>query len=146
MVVATMEQIEAHLWCRTDIGGVARYENDYYHQISSDVGNVPGNPWIICTLWLAEWRIAKAKTLSELALRAGHTWNGSASTRLESGVLAEQIHPYSGDPISVSPLTWSHATVVMTVREYLAKLDKLCESESRDALLSGGMDLYEMTD
>ena len=56
-----MEQIEQRLWCRTDIGGVARYENDYYHQVSQDVGSVPGNPWIICTLWLAEWYIAKAK-------------------------------------------------------------------------------------
>jgi len=145
MVVATMEQIEAHLWCRTDIGGVARYENDYYHQVSQDVGNVPGNPWIICTLWLAEWRIAKAKTLSELA-PALDILEWVRKHTLESGVLAEQIHPYSGDPISVSPLTWSHATVVMTVREYLAKLDKLCESESKAALLSGGMDLYEMTD
>ena len=145
MVVATMEQIEAHLWCRTDIGGVARYENDYYHQISQDVGNVPGNPWIICTLWLAEWRIAKAKTLSELA-PALDMLEWVRKHTLESGVLAEQIHPYSGDPISVSPLTWSHATVVMTVREYLAKLDKLCESESKAALLSGSMDLYEMTD
>ena len=145
MVVATMEQIEAHLWCRTDIGGVARYENDYYHQISQDVGNVPGNPWIICTLWLAEWRIAKAKTLSELA-PALDILEWVRKHTLESGVLAEQIHPYSGDPISVSPLTWSHATVVMTVREYLAKLDKLCESESKAALLSGSMDLYEMTD
>ena len=145
MVVATMEQIEAHLWCRTDIGGVARYENDYYHQISQDVGNVPGNPWIICTLWLAEWRIAKAKTLSELA-PALDILEWVRKHTLESGVLAEQIHPYSGDPISVSPLTWSHATVVMTVREYLAKLDKLCESESKAALLSGSMDLYEMMD
>jgi GH15 family glucan-1,4-alpha-glucosidase len=35
--------------------------------------------------------------------------------------LAEQVHPYTHAPLSVSPLTWSHATVVMTVREYLAK-------------------------
>jgi glucoamylase len=26
-------------------------------------------------------------------------------------VLAEQFHPYTGAPISVSPLTWSHATL-----------------------------------
>ena len=65
---------------------------------------------------------------------------------LDFGVLAEQLHPYNGDPMSVSPLTWSHATVVMTVREYLAKMDELCEAAAKDALLSGKMDLYEMAD
>jgi hypothetical protein len=48
--------------------------------------------------------------------------------------------------MSVSPLTWSHATVVMTVREYLAKMDELCEAATKNALLSGQMDLYEMAD
>ena len=33
---------------------------------------------------------------------------------LEAGVLAEQVNPYTNEPISVSPLTWSHATVVST--------------------------------
>jgi GH15 family glucan-1,4-alpha-glucosidase len=144
-VVATMEQVEARLWCRTDIGGVARYENDYYHQISQDVGAVPGNPWIICTLWLAEWYIAKAKQPSDLS-RALEILDWVRRHTLESGVLAEQIHPYNGDPLSVSPLTWSHATVVMTVREYLTKLDQLFADASKSALLSGDMDLYEMAD
>ncbi|MBV9850121.1 MAG: glycoside hydrolase family 15 protein, partial [Armatimonadetes bacterium] len=145
MVVSTMTQIEQRLWCRTDIGGVARYENDYYHQISQDTANVPGNPWIICTLWLAEWYIAKAKSLPELS-RALEILDWVRRHTLESGVLAEQLHPYSGDPMSVSPLTWSHATVVMTVREYLAKLETVCEAAAREALMSGRLDLYEMAD
>jgi GH15 family glucan-1,4-alpha-glucosidase len=145
MVISTMTQIEQRLWCRTDIGGVARYENDYYHQISQDVDSVPGNPWIICTLWLAEWYIAKAKKPSDLG-RALEILEWVRKHTLESGVLAEQLHPYSGDPISVSPLTWSHATVVMTVREYLAKMERLYEDASKQALLSGDMDLYEMAD
>ncbi len=145
MVVSTMTQIEQRLRCRTDIGGVARYENDYYHQISQDTQNVPGNPWIICTLWLAEWYIAKAKTLPELA-KALDILDWVRRHTLESGVLAEQLHPYSGDPMSVSPLTWSHATVVMTVREYLAKMDSLCEAAAKSALLTGHIDLYEMAD
>ena len=37
----------------TAIGGLARYENDYYMQVSHDIANVPGNPWFIGTLWLA---------------------------------------------------------------------------------------------
>jgi GH15 family glucan-1,4-alpha-glucosidase len=145
MVISTMTQIEERLWCKTDIGGVARYENDYYHQVSQDVENVPGNPWIICTLWLAEWYIAKAKSLPELT-KALDILQWVKRHTLESGVLAEQLHPYSGDPISVSPLTWSHATVVMTVREYLTKLDFLCEIATKEALLSGEMDIYEMAE
>lgn len=40
---------------------------------------------------------------------------------LASGVLAEQVHPETHAPLSVSPLTWSHATFVATVQEYLVK-------------------------
>ncbi len=39
--------------------------------------------------------------------------------------MAEQIHPYSGAPLSVSPLTWSHATYVETVLEYWEKVKVL---------------------
>jgi GH15 family glucan-1,4-alpha-glucosidase len=143
MVTSTMLQIEDRLWCRTDIGGVARYENDYYHQISQDIDNVPGNPWIICTLWLAQWYIARAKSLSDLT-RALEILEWVRRHTLESGVLAEQLHPYSGEPISVSPLTWSHASVVMTVREYLTKLDRLCEMATKEALLAGKLDEFEL--
>jgi GH15 family glucan-1,4-alpha-glucosidase len=39
---------------KTDIGGYARYERDYYHQVERQrVDDVPGNPWVICTLWHA---------------------------------------------------------------------------------------------
>ena len=40
---------------------------------------------------------------------------------LESGILAEQVHPYTGAPLSVSPLTWSHAALVVTIQAYVAK-------------------------
>ena len=45
-------------------------------------------------------------------------------------VLPEQIDPYTGKPVSVSPLTWSHATVVMTVMEYLLKHAELTGGRS----------------
>ena len=35
--------------------------------------------------------------------------------------MAEQVHPYTNAPLSVSPLTWSHATLVMTVLEYMKR-------------------------
>jgi GH15 family glucan-1,4-alpha-glucosidase len=123
-IVATMQAIQNRLWIKTDVGGVARYENDYYHRISDDIDNVAGNPWFICTLWLAEWQIATAQTPGEL-LPALDILNWTATHTLQSGAMAEQLHPYSGTPLSVSPLTWSHATVVMTVRELLAKQTQL---------------------
>jgi glucoamylase len=39
--------------------------------------------------------------------------------------LAEQVNPYTNEPLSVAPLTWSHATVVLAVNEYLAKREAL---------------------
>ena len=105
-VVATMQQVEEKLWVKTSVGGVARYENDYYHRISNDIAAVPGNPWFICTLWLADYYITRAKTPAELKL-ALPIFEWTASHALESGVLAEQVNPYTNEPISVSPLTWS---------------------------------------
>ncbi|MEM1028197.1 MAG: glycoside hydrolase family 15 protein, partial [Planctomycetota bacterium] len=123
-VVSTMQKIEERLTVKTDVGGVARYEDDYYHQVTDDVENVPGNPWFICTLWMADYAIAKASTVDELKSAARYLeW--VADRALPSGVLAEQVHPETNAPLSVSPLTWSHATVVATVVQYLTKLESL---------------------
>ncbi|HEY8666480.1 MAG TPA: glycoside hydrolase family 15 protein [Tepidisphaeraceae bacterium] len=123
-VVSTMKAVEEKLWVKTRVGGVARYENDYYHRISSDIVSVPGNPWFICTLWLADYYITRAQTPAELKM-ALPIFQWTANHALESGVLAEQVDPYTNAPISVSPLTWSHATVVSTVIKYLEKLEEL---------------------
>ena len=128
-VVATMNAVETRLWVKTKVGGVARYENDYYHRISDDIKNVPGNPWFICTLWLADYFITRAKTPEELKL-ALPIFEWTAGHALESGVLAEQVNPYTNEPISVSPLTWSHATVVSTSIKYLEKLESLQSCDS----------------
>jgi ferredoxin len=123
-VVSTMRAIEEKLWVKTPVGGVARYESDTYHRISNDLASVPGNPWFICTLWMADYFIARATNVAELK-RALPIFEWTASHALESGVLAEQVNPYTNQPISVSPLTWSHATVVSTVIKYLEKLEQL---------------------
>jgi GH15 family glucan-1,4-alpha-glucosidase/ferredoxin len=120
----TMSALEKRLWVKTTVGGMARYENDYYHRVSSDIETVPGNPWFICTLWLADDLIARATTPAELK-RALPVLEWVTGHTLESGVLAEQAHPISGAPLSVSPLTWSHAQVVSTAIAYLEKLESL---------------------
>jgi ferredoxin len=119
-----MRAVEQKLWVKTAVGGVARYENDYYHRVSQDIATVPGNPWFICTMWLADYFISRAKSLDELKM-ALPIFEWTAAHAMESGVLAEQVNPYTSEPLSVSPLTWSHATVVSTAIKYLEKLEEL---------------------
>ena len=123
-VTRTMQAIRDRLWCKTAVGGIARYENDHYHQVSQDLDNVPGNPWFVCTLWVAQWLIKKATTVDQLK-EAVPLLEWVADRALASGVLAEQVHPYTNEPLSVSPLTWSHATYVQTVLDYLEKRGSL---------------------
>ncbi|MBI4421007.1 MAG: glycoside hydrolase family 15 protein, partial [Gemmatimonadetes bacterium] len=122
---STMRQVEERLWVHTDIGGVARYENDYYHQIERhDTKRVPGNPWFICTLWVARYYLLHAKTPEDLS-RGRELIEWAAKRALPSGAMAEQLHPHTGEPLSVSPLTWSHATYVRAVREYIDRSGKM---------------------
>ena len=120
-VIKTMRTVENRLWVRTPVGGLARYEGDGYHKVSDDQNNVPGNPWFISTLWLAQWMIDRARSARELSKPRGLIeWAGEHALR--SCVLAEQVHPYTGGPLSVSPLTWSHATLVSVVGNYVRRL------------------------
>lgn len=119
-IAATMSRLEQTLWAKTSVGGMARYENDYYYQVTHDLSQAQGNPWFICTLWLAQYRIARASDMDELR-QAIPLLEWAQQHALQSGVMAEQIHPFTGEPLSVSPLTWSHAEYVMTVRWYLGK-------------------------
>jgi GH15 family glucan-1,4-alpha-glucosidase len=120
-VVGTMKAIEENLVNRTTFGGVMRYEHDGYMRAAD---TAPPNSWIICTLWLAEYYIAAARTAEDLS-KALELLKWTADRALPSGVLAEQIDPVTGEPRSVSPLTWSHSTFVAAVCSYLAKLREL---------------------
>jgi len=56
-----------------------------------------------------------------------------------SGMLAEQIDPLTGKPLSVSPLVWSHAEFVISVCEYIEKqkeLSMIQENEPQSGSLS----------
>jgi glucoamylase len=119
--VSTLQQVENRLWVKTDVGGMARYENDYYHQVETkDTARVPGNPWFVCTMWLARYRLQRAQTLEEL-VPGLKLLEWAAERAFPSGTMAEQLHPYTGEPLSVSPLTWSHAEYVRAVQEYIAR-------------------------
>ena len=121
LVAGTMKAVEDHLTNKTEFNGIARFENDGYMRVSD---NITGNSWFICTLWLAEYYIAKAKTANDLS-RALEILQWTADRALPSGVLAEQVDPLTGEELSVSPLTWSHSTYVAAVHSYLKKKQEL---------------------
>ncbi len=111
-------------------GGIARYEGDNYFRTAQ---GVPGNPWILTTLWLAEYEIAKAKRPKDLEpVKERLQWVLSKCN--EAGMLAEQYDAVGGFPTSVMPLTWSHATYVITLLEYIEKLTELgiCKTPGKE--------------
>ena len=120
-VKSTMQQIQEALWCNAGVGGVARYEKDNYYRTEAEGS---GNPWFITSLWLAQYYIAAAKQKEELG-KALEILHWCVQHALPSGVLAEQVHPLTSEPLSVSPLTWSHGAFVSTIQEYLNKLLEL---------------------
>ncbi len=106
------------------VGGTARYENDKYHAPVGGYINVPGNPWFVTTLWLIQYKIAKAKSEEDLKF-VNDELMWSVNNALPSGALSEQINPYTGEQMSVAPLIWSHAEFIITVMEYLHKLQEI---------------------
>ncbi len=120
LVVKTMSEVEDTLWVEGK-GGLARYQDDLYRRQSPDS---VGNPWPICTLWLAKWYIAKAEGEEDLA-RASELIRWAANCSLETGVMPEQVHPFTGESVSVAPLTWSHAEFVDAVGRFIEKRIKL---------------------
>jgi GH15 family glucan-1,4-alpha-glucosidase len=121
-MVETMEAIHQQLWLNTPVEGCARYKNDVYHRPDNCPADIPGNPWFISTLWLAEYYIARAQSLQELREAIPYLeW--CAKNALPSGVLAEQVHPVNSSPLSVSPLTWSHSSFVWAVLLYADKFN-----------------------
>ncbi|MCJ2520006.1 MAG: glycoside hydrolase family 15 protein, partial [Candidatus Thermoplasmatota archaeon] len=95
------ENLRKRLWS-SDIGGLARYEEDNYYGHE--------NPWIICTLWLADvyLRMGQVEKAGELV-----EWCADQAT--PTLLLPEQVKADTGEPISVIPLIWSHSTYVNVV-------------------------------
>ena len=129
-VAATAAKVEERLRVRTEIGGIARYENDTYQQVEKqNTADVPGNPWFVSTLWLARYHLLRAQSPADLG--RGLELIGWASRHaLPSGVMAEQLHPRTGEPLSVSPLTWSQAAYILAVEEFLRSRRRLTSCPS----------------
>ncbi len=123
-ITATNQAVYDALQVKTEVRGLARFENDDYQRVQGDYHGIPGNPWIITTLWHAQWLIATARTRKDLEAAEGYLeW--SVSHMNEGCILPEQLNPFNGEHLSVAPLTWSHSTFVDTVLKYNKKLEEL---------------------
>ena len=119
-MIETAKAVRDELWLKTSVEGCARYQGDVYQRAEDSPKDIPGNPWFISTLWLAEYFIDQAENREQLQMTLPYLeWCGKNS--FPSGVLAEQVHPVSGSPLCVSPLTWSHSAFVWTVLRYTEK-------------------------
>ena len=126
-ITETMRAIAEQLANKASCGGIARYTDDYYFKVEADTTKVPGNPWFICTLWLAQWYIATAQEPHDLK-PARDIINWVVAHQIPGGLLSEQLDPNTGAPLSVSPLTWSHAELIVTVDEFCRKSERLRRS------------------
>lgn len=98
-----------------------RYERDNYYTMQ-DAGSP--NPWVITTLWVAQYLIAKAKKVKDLD-RPYQMLQWTCLHATKGGVLPEQIHPHTGEHLSTAPLIWSHAEFVITADDYIRKYKQL---------------------
>ncbi|MCB1143224.1 MAG: glycoside hydrolase family 15 protein [Leptospiraceae bacterium] len=117
---STFLAIREELWLKSSTSGCARYQGDVYQREENSPPGIPGNPWFISTLWIAEFLIEKAVSRKELDLALPY-FEWCVKNALPSGVFAEQVDPSNGNPLCVSPLTWSHSAYVWTVLRYIEK-------------------------
>lgn len=122
---AAFEVLKARLRKGILIGGFARYENDNYSHVIG--GNSTGNPWFVVSLWFTQYKIAIADSMTDLdEVIVDIEWVAQFA---KSGMLSEQLNPYTGEGISATPLTWSHSEFVRTVIEYDKKMKSLSASK-----------------
>lgn len=120
-IIAAAKTVEARLQVRSESKGYIRYENDGYYRMHD--AETP-NPWVITTLWMAQYYIKRATKLADLK-QPLELLEWTASHATTGGVLAEQMHPTTRVHLSTAPLTWSHAEYVLAVDAYLKKVQEL---------------------
>ncbi|HEX2065776.1 MAG TPA: glycoside hydrolase family 15 protein, partial [Candidatus Thermoplasmatota archaeon] len=99
-----VQAVESRLWSPQH-GGIARYEGDQYYGKE--------NPWVICTLWLAQCHLALGN-----AGRCRELIEWAAAQAGPTHLLPEQIDAETGEHTSVTPLVWSHSTFIEAVNAY----------------------------
>ncbi len=117
---STHEQLVKKLTNPTPVGGIIRYENDPYFR-RADLSN----PWFITTMWDALRLMHKNQVTQADLNQVEKTMEWVVAQMYQSGVLAEQLDPATGDSLSATPLVWSHAVYVDLVLEYLKNKEEL---------------------
>jgi GH15 family glucan-1,4-alpha-glucosidase len=102
----TFTQVKNRLFNTSPLGGVIRYPGDDYFL---EKKLYKGNPWIVCSLWLAQYFNAVGEKEEAQKLLQ---W--ARERALPSGVLSEQFDPETGSTLGVVPLVWSHAEFINT--------------------------------
>lgn len=116
-IKTALATIEARLRVGVSGQGFVRYEGDGYYRMQDAA---TPNPWIITTLWVAQYYLRRATKLTDLKQPLTLlSWVHSQAAF--SGMLAEQMHPNTSVHLSTAPLVWSHAEFVRTVLLYLEK-------------------------
>lgn len=117
----SLQTVEDRLRVNAKTTGYVRYENDSYYTMQE--AGTP-NPWVITTLWRAQYAIMAADSLQGLE-EAYSILEWTCNQATKSGVLAEQMHPHTGEHLSTAPLIWSHAEFVVTAEAYIEKYNEL---------------------
>ena len=99
-ILASAEAVFTYL--SSPVGGIRRYEDDHYRG---------GNPWVICTLWLALQDLAAGKQE-----RALEFYNWVLEHRTSLDLLPEQVDCKAGKPCWIVPLGWSHAMFILATQ------------------------------
>ncbi len=107
-LIDTAALIEQNLLDISPSGGAPRFEGDGYFY-NADPAYM-GNPWIVTTLWMAQYYI-RTKQLDH----ATNLLQWAERQASSSGIFSEQLHPVTSAPLSVAPLVWSHAEYINTV-------------------------------
>lgn len=121
-----LQVIEDRLRVHAHEPGYMRYEGDTYYTMRE--AGTP-NPWVITTLWMAQYHIMTAETLDGLKA-AEEILEWAATKAAKGGMLAEQMHPHTGEHLSTAPLVWSHAEFVTTTLDYVAKYKELSGADT----------------
>jgi len=113
-VKTSIETVKEFFGINTGSMGLPRYENDNYRR-NNDQG--VSNYWFISTMWLAQYYIEQADKRYEDIMK----WVNNSS--LSTGMMSEQIDPFTNEIISPAPLTWTHAEFITTLLDSISEKD-----------------------
>ena len=116
-LLTSLKTVEERLQTTGNTKGYMRYEDDKYYHMSDAA---TPNPWVVTTMWMAQYYIKAAKTEKDLK-KAYELLEWTTMHATKGGVLAEQMHPTTGEHLSTAPLVWSHAEFVLSVNDYLER-------------------------